>query len=120
MKTIAELRAQGFRIQKATDAVDCTEVAFDGAFHCYNGRHVSMVEVMLNMKPALPAAQAQDSTHRMVFAGVYNDTDVFPWVLLPGPSAQRVIEAFQAHMDALKQTSDTERQFKAALQEATA
>jgi hypothetical protein len=73
MKSIAALRAAGFTVAKASDAVDCTDITSPTPFYYYNPRFVEKPEQIFN---ALTQARAlPDGGYALTLAGPYPGDD---------------------------------------------
>lgn len=67
MKTITQLRAAGFTVSNASDAVGCTEVSFPVCFHYYNPKvYKEPLDVFDALHVATPGT---NGGYRLVFAG---------------------------------------------------
>lgn len=67
MKSISQLRAAGFTVSNAVDAVGCTEVSFPVCFHYYNPKvYKKPLDVFDALHVATPGT---NGGYRLVYAG---------------------------------------------------
>lgn len=92
MQRVSTLKGRGFTVRPAANAVGCTEVRFNTEFHYFNP---TFLDDASNLAGSLKAAElADDGQYGIIVAGVYGESDSFPFVLL---SANQVREVRNAH-----------------------
>lgn len=93
MKTVAQLKSEGFIVQPSKEAVGCTEVMHSAPFWFYNPRFFSEpAHVAERLEAANSVIENGTQSYRLLVAGSYFDADGFPFAILQA-SGKAAIDA---------------------------
>lgn len=114
MKSIQQLRAAGFTVSKATDAVGCTEVSFPVCFHYYNPQfHRNPLEVFDALSPAKPGL---NGGYRLVIAGeLPPDDGEIPFEVISQLVRDRLAQFTRRHAEVTAEAAQTCAQLEASI-----
>ena len=105
MRTVNQLKDDGFTVQPATEALDCTEIVSSELFWYYNPKfHNSMQEVEDHLKEA--SYSGDDLKYRLTVSGQHLGDNPFPLKIIDWINRQKMIEAmasFSRHKKAMDQ-----------------
>jgi hypothetical protein len=109
MKSVKELRSQGFTVQPAVDAVGCTEVSSNSVFFYYNPYFAkSPAEVVI----ALKQADQVDGRYRIIIAGnCPADGGDIPFAIVDEQLRQQAESLYNEHARARDAARDAEQKF---------
>lgn len=95
MATVKELKARGFKVAPAQEAVGCTEVRSARRFQYVNPR---FVDDELDFVRRIADPEVIEGGYRLIVANQFGDDDEFPFILL---SEEEIVAISKAHEEVL-------------------
>lgn len=101
MKTVAQLKSEGFIVQPSFEAAGCTEVSHSEPFWFYNPRFYSEPEhVAERLEGARGVIENGTQSYQLLLAGNYSDADEFPFAILQASGKAAIDASLQSLREA--------------------
>ncbi|VTU43209.1 MULTISPECIES: hypothetical protein [unclassified Variovorax] len=94
MRTVQQLIDAGFTLSPAEDAIGCSELFSPKPFFYYNPKSLESIN---DIYSGLETAKPTEYGHRLVLAGRYSPSDVFPFNVLDEERRELLDEAYQRY-----------------------
>jgi hypothetical protein len=118
MKSVAALRAAGFTVAPAKDAVDCTEVVFKKPFFSFNPRFNTTPAEMF--KAMEPTDAAPEGGYRIIIAGSHSDSAEIPYEIVLQNDFDRIAFYHRRLEELRAEAAKLENSFAATVKQAIA